>query len=185
MKFLPFLTILLFTFSAFTQKPTSPSKGKILIDKGYEEYLKNNYSKAIATFESATKQCQIDKDTSETLQAFGLIYGVLNTESKRKDFLRYEKKLIPYLTNKNIQVISICNALGGAYQANADFDKAQFYYELAIKKIRDNKVLDDELLYLNGLNNNLLAGLMATQGDYEKGMLGYQTSLNSQHVRQV
>jgi CHAT domain-containing protein len=179
MRILPLLTIFLFTFSAFTQKPTLPSKGKILIDKGYEEYLKNNYSKAIATFESAAKQCQIDKDTSETLQAFGLIYGVLNTESKRKDFLRYEKKLLNYLSSKNIQVISICNALGGAYQASADFDKAQYYYELAIKKIKNNKVLDDELLYLNGVNNNLLAGLMMTQGDYEKGLLSQQASLNS------
>jgi CHAT domain-containing protein len=179
MRILPFLTTFLFTFSAFTQKPPVPSKGKILIDKGYEEYLKNNYSKAIATFESAAKQCQIDKDTSETLQAFGLIYGVLNTENKKQDFLRYEKTLLNYLSNKNIQVISICNVLGGAYQANTDFDKAQYYYELAIKKIKDKKVLDDELLYLNGMNNNLLGGLMVTQGDYEKGMLSQKASLNS------
>ena len=179
MKILHLLIFILFSFSSFTQNQFSSPKGKKMIDEGYQKFLKNNYPLAILIFENAAKQCHTDKDTTEILHAFSMIYGVLNTQSKQRNFLQYEKGLIPYLSNKNSQGISICNCLGGAYQSNSDFERAQFYYELAIKKIKSQKKIDDELLYHNGVNNNLLAGLQVLQGDYEKGLLSYQESLNS------
>ena len=179
MKIFLLLILILFSFSALAQRHFSSTEGRKMIDGGYQEFLKNNYPKALSIFENATKQCQIDKDTLEVLHAFGLIYGVLNTQSKQQNFLKYEKILTNYLSNKSIQVISICNCLGGAYQSNSDFEKAQFYYELAIKKIKSQSKIDDELRYHNGVNNNLLAGLYVLQGDFEKGLLSYQESLNS------
>ena len=183
MKYLCIFYLLVFSSFTFAQKVPSSIIGKKLIADGYAEFTKNNYSNAISIFENAASQCQKDKDTSETLHAYALIYGVMNSQGKPKEFLKYEKLLTNYLPTNNLQIISICNSFGGAYQDDTDFNKALFFFELAIKKIKHQgkiqDTLNDELLYYSGVNYSLLATLHELLGDFDQATLGYKESLNN------
>ncbi len=174
-KFLVFFLISSIHFTINAQAPQS----QLIIEKGYELYSKNEYSKAQVLFEKAVNQALIEKDTAQCLFAYSFIYGVLNTQNNQEYFLKYLQKLQPFFTYKNPFTIGLFNSIGGAYYDAADMTNSEKYYKKAIELSKKLPQNDIELQFQVGATYNLLAELSRKNGDYSRAINSLELSLAS------